>query len=142
MPGWLLSILFAVGFAALLGGGYWAYRALEKPEQPAAAATTTAPFEAPKQAAPAAAPAQLNPILKEIELTGLRLTEDAGHKAVLQFVAVNHSAADLGEVSAKVNLRAVTGKQDAEPVGTFSFKVSLGPYEAKDLKAPVETRRP
>ncbi len=82
---------------------------------------------------------QSNPVLRNLELTGLRLTEDPKQKPFVEFVVVNHSAADLGEISAKVNLRAAA-KQGQEPVGTFAFKASLGPYESKDIKAPLDTK--
>jgi hypothetical protein len=81
---------------------------------------------------------QSNPVLRNLELTGLRLTEDAKQKPFVQCVVVNHSGADLGEISAKVNLRA-SANREQEPIGTFAFKVSLGPYESKDVKAPLDT---
>jgi hypothetical protein len=39
----------------------------------------------------------------------------------------------------KVNLKAVA-RQSQELVGTFAFKISLGPYESKEIKAPLSTR--
>jgi hypothetical protein len=77
--------------------------------------------------------------LRDIELTGLRLTEDAQQKAFVQFVVVNHSGIGLGRVAARVHLKAVA-RQAQEPVGMFSFETTLGPYEAKDLKVPLETK--
>jgi hypothetical protein len=106
--------------------------------QPGKEASTTAaaPLEAPTSASPAVQPLAE---FKNIELTGLRLTEDAKQKATVQCIVVNHSGADLGEISARVDLKAVTSK-DQEPVGSFVFKTSLGPYESKDLKAPLTTK--
>jgi hypothetical protein len=57
----------------------------------------------------------------------------------VQFVVVNHSGLGLGRVAATVHLKAVA-RQAQEPVGTFSFETTLGPYEAKDLKVPLETK--
>jgi hypothetical protein len=93
---------------------------------------------ADKVASPSAA-SQSDPVFRNLELTGLRLTEDARHKPLVQFVLVNHSEADLGTVSAKVNLSGAKGSSQ-EPVGTFAFKASLGPYESKDIKAPLDTK--
>ncbi len=101
------------------------------PPPPAAAA----PLENPSAGTAAAA----NPALRNLELSGLRLTEDNDRKAFVQVVAINHSQADLGEITVKVSLKAVA-RQTQEPVGTFSFKTTLGPYEAKDVKAPIETK--
>ena len=139
MPGWALSILVALLILALGAGAFYLFRPGRATPPAAPAAESSAPFETP--AAPAApAPAVDNPAFKNIELTGLRLTEDGKQKAQLQFVVVNHSAADLGEIAAKVNLRAGSGAKDQAPFATFSFKTNLGPYEAKDLKVPVDTK--
>lgn len=77
--------------------------------------------------------------LRDVELTGLRLTEDAQRKAFVRFVVVNHSGLGLGRLAATVHLKAVA-RQAQEPVGTFSFETTLGPYEAKDLQVPLETK--
>jgi hypothetical protein len=107
-------------------------------------ARRAAPAPAPNKAtlledAALASPAQSNPEFKDIELSGFRLTEDEKQKAFIEFVAINHSGADLGEIAAKVSLKAIAGR-DKEPVGTFDFKASLGPYESKDVKVPLETK--
>jgi hypothetical protein len=85
------------------------------------------------------AAASSDPALSGLELAGLRLSEDAKQHAYVQLVAVNHTGADLGEIEAKVDLKAVTSK-DQTPVGTFEFKTSLGPYESKELKVPLQTK--
>lgn len=138
IPGWIVSILFSVLFVLVIGGIFWLYSSRHKTEEAAPApAPTAAPFESAQQAA--VAPAD-DPILKSIEITGLRLTEDARQRPFVQFVVVNHSAADLGDVSAKVELKAASGPREKEPVGTFAFKAKLGPYESKDIKAPLSTK--
>ncbi len=83
--------------------------------------------------------AQPNPEYKDLELLGFRLTEDEKQKAFVQFVAVNHSGADLGEIGAKAQLKTIAAPNQS-PVGTFEFKVALGPYESKDVKVPLETK--
>ncbi len=132
IPLWLFSLVFA---AALIVIGL-TFIVLRNSARTAPAQQATAPLESP--AAPAAA-SESNPVFKNVELTGLRLTEDAQQKAFVQVVLVNHSGGDLGEVSAKVNLKAVA-KQTQEPVGTFALKATLGPYESKEVKAPLETK--
>lgn len=136
-PPWLLTVLFALGFAIIGLAGYWAYRSLRTERQPPPAPQIA--FEAPTLPAPAVVRA--HPIARHIEITGLRLTEDSRQRASIQFVVVNHSAAEIADLAANVNLVAVTADREKEPVGTFSFKVpSLGPYESRDLKAPLSTR--
>jgi hypothetical protein len=134
MPGWVVSILFGVLFVVVLAGGFWLYSSRHKAGD-TAPAQAPAPFQAPQPSA--AAP---DPVLKNLEITGLRLTEDSRHRAFVQFVVVNHSAADLGDVSANVALKAGTGPRSEEPVGTFAFKTTLGPYESRDIKAPLNTK--
>jgi hypothetical protein len=132
LPGWAMSLLFAATFIIL---GLTALLVFRQPAKEASA-SASAPLEAPPAATIAVQPLKE---FKNVELTGLRLTEDDKQKAMVQCVVVNHSGADLGDISARVDLKAVTSKEQ-EPVGTFSFKVSLGPYESKDLKAPLTTK--
>jgi hypothetical protein len=131
-----MSLLFAGTFILVGVAAFLMFRskpAVQPAPEPAAAAMET-PVA---QSSPAA---QANPALRNLELTGLRLTEDPKRKTFLQFVVVNHSGADLGELNLKVNLKAVASRQDQATVGTFEFKTTLGPYEAKDLKVPLETK--
>jgi hypothetical protein len=135
VPGWALSLLFAavfviVGLTIILVKQTEKGRAAPPPKQ-----SQTVAFE---NVSPPAV--QSDPVLRNLEITGLRLTEDNQQKAFVQFVAINHSGADFGEVSAKVEVKALTSKGGSDPVGTFSFKANLGPYESKDLKVPFETK--
>jgi hypothetical protein len=136
--GILLSLLFAGAFIVIGLTVFVLVRS--RSAAPASAAQPQAPQAAPLQPiAPAGAAAQANPAWRHIELAGLRLTEDAKQRAFLQLVLVNHSGGDLGEVNARGNLKAIAGK-DLSEVGTFQVKTSLGPYESKELKVPVQTR--
>jgi hypothetical protein len=132
VPGWLLSLLIA---AVLIIVGLTVVLLTRSSSNAPAPAPQAAALEKP---APAAI-SDSNPTFRYVELTGLRLTEDAKHKAFVQVVVVNHSAGDLGTVAATVNLKAVA-KQAEEAVGTFSFKTTLGPYESKEIKAPFDTK--
>ncbi|HOL70937.1 MAG TPA: hypothetical protein PLA43_06575 [Bryobacteraceae bacterium] len=125
----------AVVFVGVGVGAFMLFRApREEPAQTAQAASPAFETPAVQQAA-----AQINPAFRHVELTGLRLTEEK-RRVVLQFVLVNHSAMDLGELSGKVDLKSLKADPADPPVGTFEFKTSLGPYEAKDLKVPVDTK--
>lgn len=136
LPHWLLAVMFAAAFVVLLGGGYLVYQKVTaQPQQP-----TQAPaLDPPSLPSPEAV--KDHPMIRHVEITGLRLTEDAKQKAFIQFVVVNHSAAEIGDLSANVTLLAISAKGERQPVGTFSFKIPLlAPYESKDLKAPVDTK--
>jgi hypothetical protein len=125
--------MFALVFV-VIGLTFFVVKQMRK-APPAAPVNRAAQIES----AEAVTTAQSNPEFKDIELIGFRLTEDDKQKPFVQFVAVNHSGADLGAIDAKAELQAVTAR-DKQPVGTFEFKASLGPYESKDVKAPLQTK--
>lgn len=133
VPGWLLSVMFALVFI-VIGLTVIVVRQVRQPA-PAPVPSKAAQIES-VEAIPTA---QSDPEFKDLELIGFRLTEDEKQKAFVQFVVVNHSGADLGQIGAKAELMTVTAR-DKQAVGTFEFKVSLGPYESKDVRAPLETK--
>ncbi len=142
MPTWLLSIVFALAFFGMGAGVYFItqhFRA--NPQAPApAAAPAAAALEVPKPVAAAPSTLKQHPYLKYIEITGWRLLQNPQKRAEIRFVVVNHSAAEIPDLSATVNLRAQAGQESA-PIGSFNFKLpSLGPYESKDLTAPLDTK--
>jgi len=136
LPAWLLSVLFAVGFAALGLAGYLGYRSL-RPR----AASSPPPQIVMETPGAATTPAKPHPLARHIEITGLRLNEDARQRASIRFLVINHSGADLGELAAEVQLVAVSAKGEREAVGTFTFRLAgLGPYESRELTTPVQTK--
>jgi hypothetical protein len=132
-PGWLVSLLVML---LLLGAGLGIVFYLlphtvadAKPgPTPAQAATTTA------------AAGSSSPLAKFIEVTGFRIitsTTDAAKKSEVQYLVVNHSAADISDVNIFITLRGVKAGQP--PVCRFSFKVpSLAPFESKEMSSPIE----
>ena len=132
-----MSIGFAVLFLAVGAALFFGIKHFNGSSEASASTSTTSPPES----APTPAAAKKNSTLqKYVEVTGLRLTESSG-KAVAHFVVVNHSGAEIADLSANVNLWARTAKSDEEAVGTFTFKIaSLGAYESKDLTMPVNTK--
>jgi hypothetical protein len=131
---WLMSLLFAALFIVLGLGLYWGVRYWKN--RPAAAPATLA-FENPPAAGQSAKP---NALQRFIQVTGVRLTQNAKKATEARFLVVNQSPADVADLSGTVTLRA-RGADPGSSVGTFSFKsISLGPYEAKEVIAPVETR--
>jgi hypothetical protein len=133
VPGWLLTVMFALFFIVLL----LAFIVWRQSRQTAAAPPPTR--AALLDQAAAVPTAQSDPEFKDIEMIGFRLTEDEQQKAFVQFVVVNHSGADLGEIGAKAELKAIKGR-DQQTVGSFEFKTTLLAYESKDIKAPLETK--
>ena len=132
MPTWLMSVLFAIGFAVVLGGGYYLLNH-NKGDSASAASGTAAPATG--------AAAKANPMQKFIEVTGVRLFQDAKKGVEAKFLIVNHSDAEVNDLGGTVSIRARTMKAGEEPVGTFKFMVkSVAANEAKEATAPVDTK--
>lgn len=103
--------------------------------------STPAPAAAPK-AAPAtgAATPSGNPVAKYIELVGFRMEEKGPGKLNIRFGVVNHSDADVGELTLTVNMRTTAAQAGSAPLFTFPAKVNLGPSELKEVQVEVPTK--
>lgn len=128
VPGWAIGIGFAVALAGIL---YVLFTyVLPKKSDAAASATPAA------ESAPAVAGAKKpHPLAKFLEIVGIRWVEDAKQKAKMQFIVVNHSAADLPELKMQITVKA-GGKTLFEIPFTVS---SIGPYESKEFSTPIQT---
>ena len=79
-------------------------------------------------------------ILESHPLTGVRLILDSSKKSEIRYIVVNHSAADLGDLTLHVVLRAASAGNGQPPVSRFSFKLDkLGPWEAREMASSIET---
>ena len=133
VSGWLLSVMFGLVFIViLLGIIVWR----QSRQAPPAAAPSPAAQIAAAETVPTT---QSNPELKDLELIGFRLTEDDKQMPFVQFVVVNHSGADLGEITLKGDLKGIANR-GLQTVGSFEFSTSLNAYESKDVKVPLETK--
>jgi hypothetical protein len=137
LPTWLLTILFALAIFGLVAGVYWLVGALKGGSE--TAATQQGSAASPVATPAPGAPAKVSPFQKYIEVSGVRFLEDARKKPQVRFVVTNHSGADIAGVSGNVTIWARTQKSE-EQAGTFSFTTSLGPWETKDLAAPLATK--
>jgi hypothetical protein len=82
-----------------------------------------------------------SPLLRQIEIGGVRLTQNNAGKTEVRFLVINHSGAEIAGLGGTVVLQARTSKRDEEPIGAFSFKIPLlGPYESKESSAIVDTK--
>ena len=92
-------------------------------------------------AAPVTAAKNTNPIAKYIELVGFRINEKNPGRLQIQFAAVNHSEADIGDLKMNVSLRTTASKPGDAAVISFDTKIpSLGPSELKALTVDVPTK--
>jgi hypothetical protein len=134
-----MTILSALAFAGIGSGVFFAIQYFQK--EPAPSARITAPLENPPAASSSTPAAKANPLMKQIEVSGFRLTQNKAKKTEARFLIVNHSGAELQDLTGTVSLQARTARKDEEPVGALAFKVpTLGPYEAKEVTAVVDTK--
>lgn len=109
-------------------------------------ACSNAPKQAEKKSSPALQSASSsstskNPAAKYIELVGYRVKEKGPGKLEVLFGVVNHSEADLGDLTLQVNLTTTQAKPGDAPLCSFVAKVaSLGPEEMKQVSATVPTK--
>jgi hypothetical protein len=133
-----MSILSALAFGAIVLGAYYLIGSSKK-DTSAASADGGPTLESPPTAASAAT--AKNPLFKQVEIVGLRLTQNKAKKTEVHFLVVNHSGGEIQDFSGTINLMARTGKKGDEPVGSFSFKApSIGAYESKEMTALVDTK--
>jgi hypothetical protein len=134
-PAWLVMAGVAVLLGGVFAGGYLFLLPKLRGGSPTPAKPPAAALESP---APSTAPTA-HPYAKYIEVAGIRIVEE-NKKPILKLLLVNHSGAELADINGKVELRAVSGKPDAPAVGAVEVKVSsIGPYESKELSAPLKT---
>jgi len=128
----LVGIGAAAGIVALLAVLYM-FVLPHRGDAPAATAADKPTLEKAPAAGSKAAP--VNPLAKHIEVGGVRIQEHSGGNVRIDFVVVNHSAADLPQLTMEVRL--VSGGREY-----FIIPVqipSIGPYESKDMSTSVKT---
>jgi hypothetical protein len=135
MPGWLVTLIVA---AIVIGIGAILYYYVLPSASDRSAAGQQSPFEEVPAAAEAGAGAQR--LARHIEITGIRITEDVNQRAQIQFLVVNHSAADIGDLKGTVSLITTESGPEDDPIAEFNFETSrIGPYESIEFKTVVDT---
>jgi hypothetical protein len=134
MSGALVALVAALGLGAVVFGLYLVIpRIRQSGGNPAAAAKI-------EDAAVARGRAD-HPLAKHLELTGLRVSEDARQNLKVTLVVVNHSAAALPDLELAVQLLPKTAKAGDAPMSEFNVKApALGPFEAKEISTIVKTK--
>jgi hypothetical protein len=133
----LLSLVFALAFVGLGAGVYWTVNHFRDRGQ-SASAQPAAPLENASTKGKAAA---AHPLQRYIEVTGVRFLQDAKKNTEVRFLVVNHSPDDIADLGGTVNVWGRTQKSEEEAVGSFIFKLpSIGPYQSKEMAAPVTTK--
>lgn len=82
-----------------------------------------------------------NPLAKYLEIGGFRVTEGGAGKLTVKFAVINHSDADIGDLTMKVSLTTTAAKPGDAPIAVFDAKVpALGPQETKDATGTAVTK--
>ena len=131
MPGWLVSLLLMISIP-IAGAGVLFYF------QPIGHSSADAKQAAPEPQ-PAAPQGSSHPLSQFVEVTGFRIVVDYNKKSEIHYLLVNHSGADLSDMTIFVTLRTANAKPGQPPLCRFSFKApSLGPFESKEMMSPIE----
>jgi hypothetical protein len=136
LPVWLMTILFAAAIGGVVSGVYWLL-----PSNRGSAGTGPAPAAVVES--PAAKPgAKANALQKFIEVSGVRFVPDSKKKGatIAKFLIINHSESDINGLTGNVTIWGRTQKSEEDAQGTFTFTTSLGPYESKEMTAPMNTK--
>jgi hypothetical protein len=125
-------VLSIAGFGLLMLGIYAVIPSHSPSAAQASAAATSIPLPPPG--------AQDNPMMKFIEISGMRFAPDPKNKdkTIVKFVITNHSDDGVSGLSGTVAI-VPRGNAAAQPVAGFTFTTSLGPEESKDLTTSLDT---
>jgi hypothetical protein len=139
VPGWLISLVLMVGIP-IMGAGILFYfqplghsSAEAKPLPPETPVATPPPTSQPVSQTPS------HPLAQFIEVTGFRIVVDYNKKSEIHYLVINHSGAEISDVTVFVTLRAANAKQGQPPLCRFSFRApAVGPFESKEMTSPIE----
>ncbi|MCC7154840.1 MAG: hypothetical protein IT161_09725 [Bryobacterales bacterium] len=132
LPGWLMALVVMGGVLVV---GYLLYTKVLSNGSTSAAPAAKAGAETG-----AAAGGSTHPYAKFLEVAGLRFTEDRGKNNV-RFLVINHSSGELDDLDLTINITTTNANPGDPPLTTATVKVpSLGPWESKEVSAPVQTK--
>lgn len=136
LPGWLISLalMIAIPLAGAAVLFYFQPAHLSADTKPAQSEQSAPPAQSTAAQAPAA-----QPLAQTIEVTGFRFLMDYNKKSEIHYLVVNHTGADLADMTVFVTLRAANAKPGQPPLCRFSFRSpGLAPYESKEMTSPIE----
>ena len=140
-PAWVITILVALLFGAVLagvylfviprvtGGGGADQAAVDRPPIPNELLETQA------------TPLKPHPYARYLELTGFRVSEDDNQQTEVKFLVVNHSTTAFDGVELKVDLTTDRAKPDDPPISTFTANVSSIPAGgSQEVSEKIQTK--
>ncbi|HEX5432357.1 MAG TPA: hypothetical protein VFW83_10345 [Bryobacteraceae bacterium] len=132
-PRWLLNSLVACAVLGVcLAVTFYGIPRMQAGSNPAPPQAVEA---APAASAPPSSPYEL---ARSVEVSGFRFIAGPKKAPKVEFLVVNHSAADLANVTIYVTLRTASEKPGQPPLCRFSFRSpGLAPLEAKEMSSPI-----
>ncbi len=132
VPGWVISFLVMAGLLAV--GVAIVFYLL-----PASHTTADAKSPAPEPVTAPPAVEASHPLAQTIEVTGFRFVMDANKKSEIHYLVVNHSGAELSDMTVFVTVRTAGAKAGQPPLCRFSFRsTGLAPFESKEMTSSIE----
>lgn len=134
MPAWAVTLIVAV---ILIGGGSGALYLYKNGGTKSSSAQAGTAMETPEEAAKAA---RGNPYAKYIEVTGIRISENPKKQLEVKVAVVNHSLAELPDLTVNVKLKSTKANPGDPPIAAFKVNVSaMAPLETRDVKTITST---
>ena len=131
LPTWAMTLVFALAFLGLGSGIYWLV----------GAARGSGSKPSVNVESPAAKPgATVSPLQKYIEVSGVRFIENAKKQTEVRFLVTNHSQAEIAGLAGNVTVWGRTRSSEEDAAGTFTFSGNLGPWESKEMSAPLNSK--
>jgi hypothetical protein len=132
VPGWAVSFLVMLGLLVIgVAIVFWAMPVTHSNAETQPPAVDEANVTAPQPAA--------HPLAQYIEVTGFRIVVDFNKKSEIHYLIVNHSGAELSDVTIYVTLRDASAKAGQPPLCRFSFRApALGAFESKEMTSSID----
>jgi hypothetical protein len=140
LPGWAVSFLVMLALLVIGVGVVFYFLPVAHSSAETQAPVVEGHGNASQPAVPPL-PSQpaAHPLAQFVEVTGFRIVVDFNKKSEIHYLVVNHSGADLSDVTVYVTLRTAGAKPGQPPVCRFSFRApSLGPFESKEMTSSIE----
>jgi hypothetical protein len=141
LPGWAVSFLVMLTLLVIGVGVVFYFLPVAHSSAETQAPVVEGHGNTSQPAAPPPVPSQpaAHPLAQFVEVTGFRIVVDFNKKSEIHYLVVNHSGADLSDVTVYVTLRTAGAKPGQPPVCRFSFRApNLGPFESKEMTSTIE----
>ncbi|MBL8233179.1 MAG: hypothetical protein JNL98_32065 [Bryobacterales bacterium] len=138
MPAWLVTFIVAL---VLIGGGaagLYFYKGGGSSRVTDASEEQPTKMMTPEEVAKNG---KANPYAKYLEITGIRIVETPKKQLEVKVAVVNHSLADLPDLTLNIRLRSTKAAPGDSPIAAFNVTVpAMSPMETRDVKTVTSTR--